>query len=54
MLILISALLLFMTALVLVVLRVMRREARYTWLIAVGGAMLALMSIFFLATTIAF
>src|SRR5688572_16995270 len=46
MLILISFLLLFITALTLLGLRVMRPEARYTWLIAVGGAMLGLLSVF--------
>lgn len=47
MLILISALLFFVTALVLIVLRITRPEARFTWLVAVGGAMLTLVSVFF-------
>ncbi|MBM3180336.1 MAG: hypothetical protein FJZ86_08275 [Chloroflexi bacterium] len=46
MLILISCLLLFVTALTLIVLRVVQPNARYTWLVAVGGAMLALASVF--------
>lgn len=46
MLILISCLLLFITALTLIVLRVAQPNARYTWLVAVGGAMLALVSVF--------
>lgn len=46
MLILISYLLLFVTALALIVLRVTQPNARYTWLAAVGGAMLALVSVF--------
>ena len=46
MLILISCLLLFITALTLMVLQVTQPNARYTWLAAVGGAMLALVSVF--------
>ncbi|MDO8754483.1 MAG: hypothetical protein Q7J80_11355 [Anaerolineales bacterium] len=46
MLILISCLLLFVTALTLIVLRAAQPNARYTWLVAVGGAMLALVSVF--------
>jgi len=41
MLILISCLLLFITAFALLVLQVTRPNARYTWLVAVGGALLA-------------
>ena len=46
MLILISCLLLFVTALVLIVLSVIQPNARYAWLTAVGGAMLAMGSVF--------
>lgn len=46
MLILISCLLLFVTALALVLLRVFQPAARYAWLVASGGAMLALVSVF--------
>ena len=46
MLILISCLLFFVTALTLVGLRIFRPEARYTWLVAVGGAMVGLVSVF--------
>jgi hypothetical protein len=46
MLILISCLLLFVTALALMVLQVTQPNARYAWLVAVGGAMLALVSVF--------
>jgi hypothetical protein len=46
MLILISSLLLFVTAAALITLQVVRPNARYTWLVAVGGAMLALVSVF--------
>lgn len=46
MLILISCLLFFITALVLIGLRVFQPEARYTWLIAAVGGMLGLVSIF--------
>ena len=46
MLILISCLLLFITALVLLVLQVTQPNARYAWLVAVGGALLALASVF--------
>lgn len=45
MLILISCLLLFVTALTLIVLRAVQPNARYTWLVAVGGAILALVSV---------
>jgi hypothetical protein len=44
--ILISCLLLFVTALTLIILRVVLPNARYTWLVAVGGAILALVSVF--------
>ncbi len=47
MLILVSGLLLFLTALALIVLQVTQPNARYAWLVAVGGAMLALLSVFF-------
>jgi len=43
--ILISCLLLFITALALIVLQVTQPNARYTWLVAVGGAILALISV---------
>lgn len=46
MLILISCLLLFVTALTLIVLRVAQPDARYTWLVAAGGGILALLSAF--------
>ena len=46
MIILISCLLLFVTALILLVLSVTQPNARYTWLAAIGGAMLALASVF--------
>ena len=46
MLILISCLLLFVTALTLIVLRVLQPNARYAWLVAVGGGILALLSVF--------
>lgn len=45
MLILISCLLLFVTALTLIVLRAVQPNVRYTWLVAVGGAILALASV---------
>ncbi len=54
MLILISCLLLIVTALTLIVLRVLLPDARYTWLIAVGGAMLALVSVFIWLTRMPF
>jgi hypothetical protein len=54
MLILISCLLLFITALVLMVLQVIRPNARYAWLVAVGGTMLALVSVFAWLTQIPF
>lgn len=47
MLILVTFILLLIAAVVLVALRVLRPEARYTWLVAVGGAMLGLVSVFF-------
>jgi hypothetical protein len=47
MLILVTFILLLITALTLVALRIFQPEARYTWLIAVGGAMLGLASVFF-------
>jgi hypothetical protein len=46
MLILISCLLLFVTGLVLLVLQVTQPNARYAWLVAAGGAILALVSVF--------
>jgi hypothetical protein len=46
MLILISCLLLFITALALAVLQTTQPNSRYAWLVAVGGAMLALISVF--------
>ena len=46
MLILISCLLLFATALALMIMRVNQSGARYAWLIAVTGAMLAFVSVF--------
>jgi hypothetical protein len=46
MLILISCLLLFITALALMVLQATQPNARYAWLVAVGGATLALISVF--------
>ena len=45
MLILITALLLFLTALAIVILQIMRPEFRFTWLTAVGGALLAWISV---------
>lgn len=47
MLILIACLLLFVTAFALLALRATRPNARYAWLAAVGGAALALVSVFF-------
>lgn len=44
--ILISCLLLFGTALVLVILRVFQPNARYAWLVATAGSVLALVSVF--------
>lgn len=46
MLILISCLLLFVTALALVILRVTQPNVRYAWLVAAGGAMLAMVNVF--------
>ena len=46
MLILISCLLLFVTALVLAILRAVQPNARYAWLVAAGGAILSLLSVF--------
>ncbi|MBI5964117.1 MAG: hypothetical protein HY863_11620 [Chloroflexi bacterium] len=46
MLILVSCLLLFVTALALMALRVTQQTARFSWLVAVGGAMLAFASVF--------
>ncbi len=46
MLILVSCLLLFLTALALMALRLTRPTARFSWLVAVGGAMLAFASVF--------
>jgi len=54
MLILISCLLLFVTALALIVLQVLQPNARYAWLVAVGGASLALVSVFTWFTQIPF
>jgi len=54
MLILISCLLLFITALALMILQVTQPNARYAWLAAVGGAMLALISVFFWLTQMPF
>jgi hypothetical protein len=45
MLILITALLLFLTALTIAILQIMRPEFRFTWLTAVGGALLAWISV---------
>ncbi len=47
MLILITTLLLLVTALVIFALQIMRPESRFTWLIAVGGAFLAWISVLF-------
>ncbi|HNF95336.1 MAG TPA: hypothetical protein PLQ75_11850, partial [Anaerolineales bacterium] len=46
MLILVTCLLLFITALVLVILRATQPNARYAWLVAAGGATLAFVSVF--------
>ncbi|MFN8383247.1 MAG: hypothetical protein U0V02_14980 [Anaerolineales bacterium] len=46
MLILISCLLLFVTALALIILRVLQPNARYAWLVAASGGILALLSVF--------
>jgi len=46
MLILISCLLLFVTALTLIILRVLQPNARYTWMVAAVGGILALLSVF--------
>lgn len=54
MLILISCLLLFISALALIVLRVSQQNTRYAWLAAVGGAFLATVSVFFWQTQIPF
>jgi hypothetical protein len=54
MLILISCLLLFITALALLVLQVTQPNARYAWVVAVGGAMLALASVFIWLTQMPF
>lgn len=54
MLILISCLLLFVTALALLVLLVTQPNARYAWLVAVGGGMLALVSVFIWTTQLPF
>ncbi len=45
--ILITTLLFFLTALILVLLRFFRPDFRYSWLVAVGGAFLAWISLFF-------
>lgn len=47
MLILISALFLFVTALALMIMRMTAANSRAAWLVAVGGALLALLSVFF-------
>ncbi len=54
MLILISCLLLFTTALTLIVLQAAQPNARYAWLVAVGGATLALASVFIWLTQMPF
>jgi hypothetical protein len=54
MLILISCLLLFVTALTLIVLRVLQPNARYAWLVAAGGGVLAFSSVFFWLTQMPF
>lgn len=54
MLILISCILLFATALTLLGLQAARPNARYAWLVAVGGAMLALGSVFIWLTQMPF
>ena len=46
MLIVISCLIFFLTALALVILKIYQPTARYAWLVAAGGAILALMSVF--------
>lgn len=47
MLILISSLILFIAALALIILRLARPNARYAWLITIGSALLALISVIF-------
>lgn len=54
MLILISSLLLFVTALALIILQVTQPNARYPWIVGVGGAMLALGSVLVWLTRIPF
>lgn len=54
MLILISSLILFVTALALIILQVTQPNARYPWIVGVGGAMLALVSVFAWLTRIPF
>lgn len=46
MLIVISCLIFFITALALVILKIYQPAARYPWLVAIGGAILALVSVF--------
>lgn len=46
MLILVTCLLFFITAMALIVLRITQPEARYAWLVAVGGGLLAFVSVF--------
>src|SRR5512140_1187806 len=46
MLIVVSIFIFFATALALMILKIYQPNARYAWLVAVGGAMLALVSIF--------
>ncbi|MBL8100900.1 MAG: hypothetical protein JNM02_00065 [Anaerolineales bacterium] len=54
MLILISCLLLFVTALTLIILRVLQPTARYTWLVAASGGILSLLSVFLWLTQMPF
>ena len=54
MLILVSCLLLFITALALAVLRVTQPNTQYAWLVAIGGTMLATISIFIWLTQMPF
>lgn len=46
MLILVTCLLLFLTAFALVIVRIIQPQARYTWLVATGGGLLAFLSVF--------
>jgi hypothetical protein len=54
MLILVPVLLLFLTALTIVILQIMRPEFRFTWLTAVGGALLAWISVLLWQTDMPF